>query len=381
MEMRKLLVVLLLGGSVLLSSTHEEKLTSINQQIDELEKKLEKLKKEKKSVLNEIYEIELKHKKESIENQKVTIQLTNTLQEIKKKRHEKEELRKRIQASKDNIGKALRVLYKLGRSSYIKFFISVESLNELFRNYHLFVSLINYKSDEINKLKKNILKLEKVDKELQSQVSNLVDLRKLKEQKLQQIEILKQDKWDLVSRINSDRRGYLKLLDELKREAANLDNMIKSEVETRSQSRGLTIPIPLVSIQQIRGKLRWPLNGKVISTFGKKRSTEFDTYIINNGIEIKPTGTDKIEAVYAGEVVFADYFKGYGNLIIIEHAKNFHSLYGHCEKILKEKGERVTEGELIAMAGDTGSTYGKSLYLEIRKDLKPENPLKWLLKK
>jgi septal ring factor EnvC (AmiA/AmiB activator) len=86
-----------------------------------------------------------------------------------------------------------------------------------------------------------------------------------------------------------------------------------------------------------------------------------------------------IKAVYFGEVIYADYFMGgYGNLMIIEHAKNFHSLYGHCEKFLKKPGDKVKEGETIALVGDTGSIDGKSLHFEIRKNLKSQDPLNWL---
>jgi septal ring factor EnvC (AmiA/AmiB activator) len=137
----------------------------------------------------------------------------------------------------------------------------------------------------------------------------------------------------------------------------------------------------VINLKQIKGRLDWPVKGNVISSFGKKRSTRFDTYIINNGIEIKPSSSDKVTAVYSGDIVFADYFKGYGNLIIIQHSRDLHSLYGHCEKIFKKRGESIGPGEVIATVGDTGSTLGKSLYFEIRNQLKPQNPLKWLRKK
>jgi len=252
----------------------------------------------------------------------------------------------------------------------MKFFTRVDSFNELFKNYHLFVSLINYKADEIEKLKTNILKIEKIDKELNSEYARLEDLHNAQEQKIQKIRDFKQEKLNLVAKINNDRLSYTKLIDELKNEAARLNEVI--------QGQGIKTSFGPVNLQKLRGRLRWPLQGKVISFFGKKRSTQFDTYIFNNGIEIKPAASDKIKAVYDGEVVFADYFKGYGNLVIVQHADNFYSLYGHCERILKKKGDKVTEGEVISIAGNSGSAAGKSLYLEIRKDLKPENPLSWL---
>jgi len=367
--MIKTIVIFLLCGSLLFSADKKE-LDSINRQIKKIEARLLKLQKNKGSVLNDIYEIELNQKKETIENRRIKLHLTDTGKEIEKKKREKNKLRREVLESKTNIRKALRILYKLGGSAQIKFFTRVESFNELFRNYHLFASLINYKSDEIKTLKKNIRKIEKIDSELQKEHAKLLRLKETQEQKLRKIAILKTNKLNLIEKINSDRMSYTKLIDELKEEAIRLDEIIRDE--------GGKSTIGPVNIQKLRGRLKWPLQGKVISFFGKKKSTQFDTYILNNGIEIKPGASDKIKAIYDGEVVFADYFKGYGNLIIVQHAKNFYSVYGHCEKIIKKKGDKITEGEVISIAGNSGSTSGKSLYLEIRKDLKPENPLKWL---
>lgn len=371
--MKRIAIVFLLCVPVLLLPGYKETLNVINSQIDETQKRLTRLQKEKKSLLNDIYLLELQYKKESIETRKAKLQIERTQQQINEKKREKKVLGRKIETSKKNLRQALRVLYKLGRSAYLKFFISVESFNDLFKNYRLFAALINYKSTEINALKKNILRLERVDKELQDELKKLVTLRKTKVIKLEKTRILKQEKTDLVGKINTDRRTYTILLGELEEEALRLDRLIRGE----KGSSGIG---PL-NLKLVKGKLPWPLRGKVVSTYGKKRSTQFDTYIIDNGIEIKPTSSDRINAVYDGEVIFADYFKGYGNLVIVQHARNFHSLYGHCEEIFKKKGDRVSEGEHIASAGDTGSTYGKSLYLEIRKDLKPENPLQWLRKR
>lgn len=369
----RLFAFFLLCCSLCLYPADKKRLESINKQVKEIERKLQKLQKEKGSILNEIYAIELRQKKATVENSRIKIQLVSTGKEIEKKKQEKKKLRQEILVSKKNIGKALRILYKLGGSVQMKFFTRVDSFNELFRNYHLFVSLINYKADEIDKLKKNILKVERIDKELQSEYARLEDLQKSQEQKIQKIKNFRRDKLNLVVKINNDRMSYTKLIDELKNEAAKLNEVIRGQ--------GLKTSFGPLNLQKLRGRLRWPLRGKVISFFGKKRSTQFDTYIFNNGIEIKPSASDKIKTIYDGEVVFADYFKGYGNLIIVQHADNFYSMYGHCERILKKKGDKVTEGEVISIAGNSGSTAGKSLYLEIRKDLKSENPLKWLSKR
>jgi septal ring factor EnvC (AmiA/AmiB activator) len=177
----------------------------------------------------------------------------------------------------------------------------------------------------------------------------------------------------LIRKINNDKDQYMRMLDELETEAAELNKLIYGKPLTRR--------LGMIDLDRIKGKLNWPIKGKVVSFFGKKRSTKFDTYIINNGIKIKPGDSDQVKSIYPGEVVFADYYKGYGNLIIIQHAKNLYTLYGHCEKMFKQKGDNVNEGEVISLAGDSGSTEGKSLYFEIRTQLKPQDPLEWLRKK
>lgn len=367
---RYLLAVFLFCSAIFSFTADKTKLDTINKQIIDIETKLQQMQKEKGSILNDIYQVELRQKKESIENQRLNIQLAETTNEIEKKKQEKQKLRREIEESRENIGRALRILYKLGSSPQLKFFTRVPDYNELFKNYHLFVSLINYKADEITGLRENILKLAKIDKELQNKYANLLNLKKAQDEKLHTIDHLKQNKLEIIEKINNDRISYTKLIDELKKEALKVDEVIREE--------GIKSRLAPLDIQKLQGRLEWPLPGKVISSFGKKKSTRFDTYILDNGIEIKPSDADGVKAIYDGEVVFSDYFKGYGNLIIIQHAKNFYSLYGHCETVLKKKGDKVTEGEVISTVGNSGSTSIKSLYFEIRKDLKPENPLKWL---
>ena len=376
--MKKLLVLVvmfLLSGCLGWSAPDKdkEKLDTIAKQIEEINSKLEKLKKEEGSILNDIYKIELEYEKAVIENNQIKLLVRKSEEKIRKKNAEKKKLETEIDQSKTNLKQILRLLYKIGGNAYLKFFIRIDNLDQLFQNYRLFISLIDYKSEEINKLKINIQRLLEVKKELEDDHASLKNLQKQKELKLQDIRNFKQSKMALIRKINNDKDQYMRMLDELETEAAQLNKLIYGKPLTRR--------LGMIDLDRIKGKLNWPIKGKVVSFFGKKRSTKFDTYIINNGIKIKPDDSDQVKSIYPGEVVFADYYKGYGNLIIIQHAKNLYTLYGHCEKMFKQKGDNVSEGEVISLAGDSGSTEGKSLYFEIRTQLKPQDPLEWLRKK
>ncbi|MDQ1354529.1 MAG: Peptidoglycan DD-metalloendopeptidase family protein [Acidobacteriota bacterium] len=355
------------------SAAYKKKLDDINNQVEAINNKIIALKQEKKSLLNEIYDIELRYEKEVIEMNKVLLQLRNAEEKISVKEAEKKVLETKIEESKEKLKKIMRILYKIGGNTYLKIFIRVDTIDQLFKNYHLFMSLIRYKSEEIDKIKANILLLNNVTMQLQAEYSKLQGFKQLQEQKMRNIRGLKQEKLNLVKKINADKDDHMQLLEELRYEAARLHEVLSG--------RKVKSSLKVIDLKKIKGRLSWPVDGKVISSFGKKKSTRFDTYIFNNGIEINLTTSDRIKAVYAGDVVYAEYYKGYGNLVIIQHSRDLHSLYGHCKEILKKPGDSIVSGEEIAVAGDTGSTSGKSLYFEIRLHLKSQDPLEWLKKK
>ncbi|HLP46728.1 MAG TPA: peptidoglycan DD-metalloendopeptidase family protein, partial [Candidatus Kapabacteria bacterium] len=245
--------------------------------------------------------------------------------------------------------------------------------DQLFKNYRLFMSLIRFKSEEMSKIKANILLLNNVRSQLQDEYAKIQGFKQLQELKMQNTRGLKQEKLNLVRKINADKDKYFQLLEELRYEAARLNGVLSGHKVKSS--------LTVIDLKKIKGRLNWPLNGKVISSFGKKKSIRFDTYTIDNGIEISPNSSDRVKAVYAGDVVYAEYYKGYGNLIIIQHSRDLYSLYGHCKEILKKVGDSINAGEEIAIAGDTGTTFGKSLYFEVRINLKSQDPIEWLKKK
>ncbi len=372
MAITKWLIIFLLGFSMLWSTDQKGKLKSINNQIEDIKIRLNKLKSEKKSILNDIYEVELRYEKERIESNRIKYFLSQTQDKIYLKESDKKKLLVEIERSKESVQRILRTLSKLPGNLYVLLFVQVDNSQQLYQNYGLFKSLINYQSNEIAGIKTNIAKLEKVKGELLVEKKRLVTLTKRKDQNLRSIYGLKREKMDFIKQINNDRQNHVKLLSELKQEADRLTAVI---------NKGFTHRFLSISLKEIRGKLNWPIKGVVISRFGRKKSKKFDTYIFNNGIEIRPSSSDKIRGVYNGDVVFAEYFKGYGNLIIIQHSKNLMTLYGHCEKFLKQKGDKVEKGEFIALAGNSGSIEGKSLYFEIRNNMKAQDPLKWLRKK
>ena len=124
-----------------------------------------------------------------------------------------------------------------------------------------------------------------------------------------------------------------------------------------------------------KGRLPWPLEGEVLEFFGPPAD---GTSAPHNGLRIRAAAGEKVRAIWDGEVLFADWFEGYGLLIIVDHGSGYYSLYGHASGLLVNVGDHLTRGQVIAEIGNGSGTEGASLYFELRKDGKPIDPLHWL---
>ena len=168
----------------------------------------------------------------------------------------------------------------------------------------------------------------------------------------------------LLKSIQTQRVVYRKVISELEGRAKDLQRLI-DRLEQERKSLAHNKPAPTV----LRPSLISPVQGKVISLFKEKGQ---------NGIEIKaPMGTE-IHAVGAGKVIYADWFKGFGHMVIVDHGGNLVTVSAYSSQLLKKAGDAVAQGEAIALVGSEGSLKGPCLYFEIRHRGKPQDPLEWI---
>ena len=123
-----------------------------------------------------------------------------------------------------------------------------------------------------------------------------------------------------------------------------------------------------------------PVKGKIVFLFGTYRTTKFNVKIFRSGIDIQADYGEPIRAIHGGKIIYANWLKGYGNMIVIDHGGDYHTVYAHAQELFKARGDLVEAGEVIATVGDTGSLIGPDLYFEVRHRGKPVDPLKWVKK-
>ena len=120
-----------------------------------------------------------------------------------------------------------------------------------------------------------------------------------------------------------------------------------------------------------------PVHGEIIQRFGRHKHPEFNSFTFSNGLAISAPAGAEIRAVDSGTVIFANYFKGYGNMVILDHGDGFFSVYAHASHIAKKEGSSVARNDVIASVGDLDSSRGPMLYFEIRYQGKPVDPFPW----
>ncbi len=128
----------------------------------------------------------------------------------------------------------------------------------------------------------------------------------------------------------------------------------------------------------LRGRLSWPADGRVVAEYGLQVNPRFGTKTFRNGIDIEAIEGSNIAAVFPGQVVYTGWFRGYGNLIIVDHGGEYYTVYAHAADIRVTEGDEVKQGQIIGTVGDTGSLQGPRLYFEVRHEGKPQDPTQWL---
>jgi len=176
----------------------------------------------------------------------------------------------------------------------------------------------------------------------------------------------------------TERRKYASEIDKLKKSASDMQKLIDM-LETKkhaTQEQKQKALLARNEIYKLKGMFDWPVDGKVVSSYGKHKHPEFDTFVINNGIKIMPSVPGcEVRAIANGTVVYTGVFQSYGNIVLLDHGGGCYSLYGTLNKILVQNNQSVTAGSAI------GNITGGTLYFEFRANAKPENPLDWLASK
>lgn len=272
---------------------------------------------------------------------------------------------------KSMLGKRLRALYKEGKMFPVKVLFSANDYNDLMQKMKYMELLMSHDSRIFESYQKRWNQFKEEERKLSEAKGKMVQFETAALQKKEEIEKEKDNKSKFLRTIKNKKVYFIQSRKELLKASENLNNLIAKLEQKKIAGVDL-------SFVDKKGHLFFPVNGKIVSQFGKVRDKRFQSYIINNGLNLKVKKGTEVHPIFQGSVLFAGPLEGYGNLIILGHGDKYHSLYGHLEKILVQTGDYVYEDRAIGLSGDSGSLIGETLYLELRHKGKPIDPAPWL---
>jgi septal ring factor EnvC (AmiA/AmiB activator) len=355
-------------------SEYEKRLTLISEQIRELRAKIEEGKKKESTILSRLESIGLNKNLIKKELSLYSIQLERANSELASIRKTIPELKARLDREKEGIEKILVTVYKFGKLNSLQFLLQAGEIGTLISESKHLALLAQYQEKNISNYAQDLKAFEAAEREQETKKRDISALIEYSRKKRRELDAEERKNKALVNEIKTSRKMSLQTLEELQERAEELQALIKKLLEEE-----IPLSIPLAPLYEKKGKLPWPIPGKVTSFFGLQKHPQFLTTTKNNGIEIMPKENYIIvRSIHPGKVIFADFFQGYGNLIIIDHGMTYYSLYGHCSEFLVKKGDLVQAEQPIARVGDIGSMQGISLYFEIRYKTRPLDPLQWL---
>jgi len=293
--------------------------------------------------------------------------------DIKETRQQADALEEAVAREKKYAMQRLSALYKIKRIGTMNLLASAESMHALLTRKAAMEKILAHDQRLVAEL---------LDK--QGQLTAAIETLAAKRDQKRQLEAeyadtvahLKQKKAErkqILSEIRSKKSNRLATLKYLQNAAARLDQTV-SDLKNRPAPQARSGK----SFAAYQGLLNKPVKGKIIADFGQYVEPRSGVVNFRNGIEIASSPGTPIRAVFPGKAIYADWLKGYGNVVILTHGNAYHTVYAHAEELFLKKGDQVDTGDVIGIVGDSGTLSGVALYFEIRHQGDPVNPSDWI---
>lgn len=302
------------------------------------------------------------------------------------------EVAREIEAQQMRLGKLVHRQYIGGgaQGEYLGLLLNSQDPNEISRDLHYYGHLSRARMEEIDTLRKNLLQLDSLTRESSEKSA---EITRIQARQAEQKESLEQEKTahaKLLQRISVQVDQQRREITKLKRDEKRLSQLVERLAQLLERQKRAAPPgakgtlsnnrIPDSSTEgspfsSLKGRLSLPVIGELANRFGGPRA---DGGVTWKGLFIRSAAGEDVKAVAGGRVVFADWLRGFGNLMIVDHGGSYMSLYGNNETIYKQVGDPVRGGDTIASVGNSGGNPDPGLYFELRHQGKPFDPLKWV---
>lgn len=400
-----IMVLLLPGGVVSEETLSDPALQSIDSEIQEIQKRLESYRGPNKSFFGQLSTIEslvaLYRKREG----RINVTIAHLTAELEQNKEESARLQVIVKEQGMKLGRRFRAMYMDGPVGFLELLLTADSFADLSRREIYYKSLVKADTKLLEEYRRNIKVLKDVQQRLENDLRRMQALKSEIENTRRSLEQQLSAKGNLIRAAHEDKETHLLVISE--REATNrkmagviarTERRMEEARKRREEEARRAMATPEARLEPEepttpfipppeeaeggfaaqKGRMCAPTVGRLVQGYGTQVNPRFGTKTFSKGIIIAAPEGAPIRAIWDGEVVYAGWFSGYGNIVIVSHGDHYYSLYAHASSIVRGVGSKVERGDTIARVGDTGSLDGPQLYFEIRKGTASLNPLGWV---
>lgn len=353
-------------------TNNEKALSQVRERIEALRKDIESTQTLHDSVRTELRNIERQISKLLGVLKKLKRQLRSQQSKLSALQVQRKNLKADLAKQHHLLARQVEASFMMGRQEYLKLLLNQEDPAAVGRTMTYYDYLNRARAKRIASTRATLEQLQAVEQEINTQTQALNQTRQHQLDKKAALEKSSHERATVVAKLQSQLVSKSQELKRLVEDEHRLQDLVSRLDQAIPDI--LTAPGSHKPFSQLRGKLMWPTRGRLKVAYGTRRS---GSRLKWNGVLIRAKEGRDVHAVSHGRVAYADWLRGYGLLMIIDHGNGYMSLYGHNQALYKETGEWVEAGEVIASVGKSGGQAQAGLYFEIRHNGKPTNPARW----
>lgn len=363
-----------IAGAEVDQAESQRQLDTLKRNIQALDNWLAKANTEKSGLVRALRRADKDISEISLQIRELTVKNKALQSKLGELETQKNAQRQALDQQKTQLIAQLRALYLQGNQPALKLLLDQDDPQDLSRYMRYFSYINDARGEKIESFKQALNALQATQQDILRQQTQLAKNRSQLQENRIKIGEQKKQRQQVLAKLESKISSKADELDKLKADQKRLEELL---LEVEQAIANLALPSDATPFSKQKSKLPWPARGKVVERFGSRIA---QGKLRSRGIRIASKEDAPVTAVHYGRVVFSDWLRGFGLLLIIDHGDGYMSLYGSNKSLLKDTGDWVSAGELIAYSGHSGDSQEVGLYFEIRRHGTPLNPISWLRK-
>jgi septal ring factor EnvC (AmiA/AmiB activator) len=356
-------------------------LEKLKGEIKEKKRKSDEAQRKEASVLQSLEEADHRIKLRREELDQVNVKLKQKDRDLEATNAALHRLQSGIRERQGSIRSRLRGMYKEGPAGHLKLLLASRDYHDLLARFAMLSWISRREYHMVEGYRADVARLESTEARLREVRGELLGYQREIAEKLAEVRAERAKKDRLLARVRSEKVFYERAVEELEKSAQRIEALLREFEARRKATASLRPQGGGEGLARLKGRLGWPSEGEIVAFFGRQKHPKFDTYVQRKGIEIRAAQGSVIRSVFEGAVAFADWMRGYGLLVIVDHGEGYFSLYAHASKLLVSVGDLVRGNQPIGEIGDTGLTGESTLYFELRQGGEALDPLAWLARR